>query len=368
MAVPTITSTDQPAIRAGGRTLLEITGTNYRLPTPPPLRGPVPPRPPSVRVTFTCAQPPPVNGVAQPILSRVADSAYVMSPTLIRVVPPPLDAGPCAITVENIDDAGVLIPGETVTAPLLLTVEPYNLTAISTVQAVIRALVADLRRQTIANVVITTSSEYDEETGTPLDITAKATLPVVQLLGPRLPENRFYTSNVPRRIPDGAGGVYQLRQPFTCDVVFTVMIAGDNEAELLNLSALLVTYAQRNIFLRVPIDLSNLALGDVQYEMSGGDMEAASHSNESNLHQMTGTLTIRGVEIDEADMRFGRTAPAADYVVSGQSYADGSQTAVIVGPDTTGDPPAPAFPGGAGSRKEPIYQLDPPGTSDPGSP
>src|SRR5579862_273272 len=148
MAVPTVSAVAPSPIWTGGQ-LVTITGSNFRLPTVPSyaLDGPYPDPLPTVAVT--------IGGVAAATV-RVKDAGT------LEVMAPAHDPGAADVTVQNLDDSGTAIPGETVTAAGAVTYSRPALTDTPDFTRLVRQVVLELQRQVLPEVVQSVSVDYAE--------------------------------------------------------------------------------------------------------------------------------------------------------------------------------------------------------------
>ena len=302
MAVPTISNVSPDAGPSRGRVLITVEGTGFREPPAPPLTGPTTSPGPTVKVEFGSVE---------------ADRVWVVSSTELLVRTPAKEPGVHDITVTNLDDDGDPIAGETVTEASSYTTSLPDLTASTVLTRVMRTLILEMRKQVLSNTKAIVHSEYDEDTGDLLSIIPTAELPALVVIGPRLRQNRFYSTNETDEKDLGAL-VGQIRPKRTEDLIFTVVGASDNTTELTNLLAHFTDFLQLNIYLRMDRDEADPSAGQVQYEMEfEAEPSAASEANASNIRYFTSDLVIRGVDVEPGDMVVGKVAEMADYVPAG---------------------------------------------------
>lgn len=275
--------------------LARLEGTNFRLPSPPPALGPVGARPSSITVAF--------GGVLSP-------NAFAVSATEAYALVPSHAKGVVDVTLRNLNDAGAPISGELATLAGGFTFRLPDLTKEGPVATVVRVLLQALKREVLENVALTTHTEYDAETGDQLSVIDNAKLPALVLVGPRMPTNRTYSTNQKRTVTDESGRVFTLRPGVTVDLLFTVTVAADHSVQMQNLLGEVAQFFQRNPY---------LVVGAVRYEMQAdfGGLETLGKPSESNLRQFSGEIVIRGVTLDEEDMRVAVTRPVEDYVPDG---------------------------------------------------
>lgn len=301
MAIPTLVSVTPNAGLTGGRTLVTLNGTGFQLPAPPPPRGPVPVPPPSLRVRFGALESP---------------RAYAVSSVLAFAVVPPHAKGIVAVTVENIDPSGVLIPGETVTLPGAYAFKLPDLTRESRVAAVVRVLLNMLKREVLENVALTVHTEYDNDSSDLLNIIDIGKLPVLLLLGPEVPTNRFYTRNARQQIQNSDGSFSVLRASDAVDLGFTILGATDSMVELLNLLTATRAFFENNTHVLLPVDPADASKGVLRFELalSFEGLAANNKPNESNVRQFQGVFVVRGVSTTDAVDVVERGRPVVDYV------------------------------------------------------
>ena len=298
MPIPTIATVSPATGTPTGGQLVEITGTNFRLPTAPAADVvPVPVAPPSVRVSFG---------------GNVSTRVDVISATrlLVRVPKRTMPIGgdgetlgteAVDLVVENIDDSGVLIPTETVTEADGYTYTrpgisyehgPYGLTRVT------RELVDLLRSEAHPNVMLETSVDYDPATGTA--VIEGQSLPQVILSGPVVMFNSFFTDrgNI---LVDGinVNEGYRQRRHRVLDLDYEIIGVTKSLVELNNLIELLELVVDRNTTIQfeleygsgdtIPLELRWIT--DPSYERQ--DLDGLM----SDLRVFRGALQVRGYPV-----------------------------------------------------------------------
>ena len=212
------------------------------------------------------------------------------------------DDGIVGITLTNLDEAGLPIPGESVTLPNSYRFLRPRLVRESDLTRLVRALIQQLKRQVLANTSITVSVDYDDTTVDGLNVVAMATLPSLVLSGPRLSESRFFSTNVPfEDVVDGVSGPEQRRrQPvFTVDLGFTITAASESTIELLNLMAAVATFLNRNRFIAMLRDAEQPGLGEVRWEMEPDGDFRTNLRDRAGVRAFTCGFAVRGFDVDE---------------------------------------------------------------------
>jgi len=220
----------------------------------------------------------------------------------VRVYSRAYGEGKVSVTIRNLDDAGVPIPGESVVLEDAYRFSRVQLADEAHLTRLVRELVRLFRKQVIPNVSTTTHTEYDAETGDAYSIVEIAELPGIGLDGPDLEENRFFSVNgsVELELPNGE--VILRRAPYTVDLTFTVTGVSDSQIELVNLLALATQVIDRNPYVYLDRDTSDPSQGRVRYELDfadGGDFEITTGANVSNLRSFSGTVVVRGFDLED---------------------------------------------------------------------
>lgn len=314
MSAPTITSLDNAIGPTGGRRILKIVGTNFQLPPGPSAYGITPVANPSVEVLFGTVP---------------AREVRVLTASLLHVITPIHDPGTVALTVRNIDQTGAVVAGETATLAAAYTFARPTIGSAtpgeqSNLSRLVRALIEELRRQLLANVVLTTHTDYDD-TPDGANVAALADIPGLVLSGPTLRLNRFYSTNEPREADDTHGDTYAQRPPRTVDLAFTLIGVDELMARELDLISECTAFFLRNPLIRMPRDPAS-PTEYVEYEMEiddGGDFKSIGTPNNSNVRAFSGGFLIRGLDIEDVDMRAALAAPVADVLPPGADVGDG---------------------------------------------
>ena len=288
---PTISSVTPAAGRTTGRILVKIAGTRFRLPPAPAATGYVGgEQPRSVAVSF--------GGIA-------CDWAYAASSTLILARVPawtgPYDQPwPLSVDVRvaNLDSAGHEITGENATrkdgyeytAPDLVG-EPY-------LQRALRAVVALVRRHFGIAVWLTFDPEYTDSPAEQARLLAAA--PVLHLIGPTAPLNRFNSLNREEAVddPHDASAYLRALEPVVVDVGLEVRCYARTMRHLLALGQAF------SLFSRDVVDLPVTdAVGTVKtYEAKcpfDGQPEYNTEPSAVGLLSWSARFVIEGVHLDE---------------------------------------------------------------------
>lgn len=283
MGIPTITSISPTTGLTKGGNVVQIVGTNFRIPPPPPADGYL-------------------GGDAQRtvrvLFEGVAADAQAASDTLIiatvpewagafNIMPLSLD-----VSVANLDDAGVEIPGEVVVSSDLYTISRPSIAKKSVLKSVTAVLVDIFRRHLLENSHVTMSRDFDEDPSTIERVMAD--LPVVYLVGPNTPVDRLRSVNQlsPEALPGDSTYYFRKEVPITTTLVFDIRIYSQGMQH---------TTALQTELMMLFRDVPYLPYGDERYwlMMPFNRYPAISNvPNQSDLYSVRAGCEIRGVHLD----------------------------------------------------------------------
>ena len=289
MAVPTITGVSPAAGPAGGGALVQISGTGFRLYTPPaygPVQGPAPCY---VQVLFGTAASPRV---------------FVLDGTLLEAYSPayPGDVelatfAPFGITVRNLDDALVPIPGESATLASAYTftredLRPPTLELESPATRITRALLQILKREVLLATSPRTHVDYSPD-GIDLN---QAEVPSVHLIGPEFIPDAYGWENesIPETQGDGSALVWP--NPIMHTLRYTVYGHSNAQPEFITLMSAIRKVVWRNPYLVISGDVPAGARLRLPIVMTDEPSPGAGVLNAS-LNSMAAKLEIRRVPI-----------------------------------------------------------------------
>jgi hypothetical protein len=291
MAAPLIVNVQPRGGPTGGRTLVEITANNLRLPPEPPPTGQTSGiLLQTVQVLFGTAE---------------ATQVDVFSKGRLTCLAPVNDQGLADVTIKNLDNNGDPIAGEEATRSEIYLYSRPNLTVQADFTRLIRTLIRKLKQQVLDEVVLTEHTDYDDDVADMLNIVNIAKLPSLILIGPDVFENRFFSTNERSKVPlnDGKGTIAIRRSPYTVDIQFEIVGVDDSKQRLLNLMASTIQWLNRNKFIAMDRDPDDLSLGTVEYELDfleeGGEPTGTSRLNNSNIRSFSGKIVIRGFDIED---------------------------------------------------------------------
>jgi len=299
MAVPTITAVSPAVGLPGGGYLVKITGTGFRTWTiPAASAGPGAAYVSPVAVRF--------GGAESEYVVAVSDTVvYARVPqTPLEVVQPDYGEGAVDVEVRNVDASGVDVAGEVVTAAGAFAYQRPQLAVESDLQRLTRTMLRALRAQVIANVSITTHTDYaDSDKLEFVDAIARtvAEMPALVIFGVTLSDDLFYRDNQDVKLTTGL--VTEVRRSSdTVSVGFDIVGVSDNPMELLGLLASTRVFFRRNRYVAMLRDPSDPGAGTVRYVLelaAGGDLRVDPSASTSNVGFFSGRFMIRGFDIED---------------------------------------------------------------------
>ena len=275
MAVPTLTGISPATGPTGGGDVVRLTGTGFA---------------PEVAVLF---------GDAPAEVLSVREEAGV---SLADARTPAHADGVVDVTIRNLDVDGASVPGEEATLAGAYRFLRPRIVAESDLTRLVRTLLRELKRQVIANVSMTVSVDYDDTTVDGMSVIAISQLPSLVLSGPRVVENRFFSTNEPHEdVVPGASGpeLMRRRPPYTVDLSFTLTAASDRTVELLNLMAAAATFLNRNRWVELPRDPDDPAAGTTRWEMDPEGEFQTRLDGRDDVRVFSCGFVVRGFDIDE---------------------------------------------------------------------
>lgn len=291
MAVPTIASVSPSTVWAGGQ-VVTITGTGFRVAAAPSyaLFGRYPQPKPSVAVTFG---------------TRAGTRVRVLSATQLEVLAPAQAPATVGLTVQNLDDNGVAIGGESATLASALTYARPALDASvePDIRRVDRAVLRMLKERVIENVARTVHTDYSE---TPHEAALVATLPALLVSGPTFREPLAGYHRTAETETGGyagvPGGSYEARRaPLCFDLGYEVTGLTASEAQLIALQALTIQALRRAARLVLDRDANDPAAGTVAYDLdveAGSEWRQTGAPNPDNVRSFVGSFVVRGVLLE----------------------------------------------------------------------
>jgi hypothetical protein len=206
------------------------------------------------------------------------------------------------VLLRNLDADGNAIAGEEVLVLSAYRFVRPRLAGEADLTRVVRAVLHRLKAEVLAHVSMTVSVEYSDTTIDGMGVIALSTLPSIVLSGPRVRQNRFYSTNEPHESAvDGEVGpeILRRRPAYTVDLEFTVTGASNRTAELFGLMAAVGTFLSRGRWLELPRDPERPDLGTVRFEMDPeGDFQTQLDSPD-DLRAFTCGFVVRGFDLDE---------------------------------------------------------------------
>lgn len=206
------------------------------------------------------------------------------------------------VALSNLDVAGNAVVGESVTLSGAYRFLRPRIVREADLTRLIRTLLRELKRQVIENVSLSVAVDFDDTPLDGLDVTAIAKLPSLVLSGPRIKENRFYSTNtLEEEIVAGPSGpeIRRRRPPFTVDLEFAITGASDRAVELLNMMTAVAGFLDRNRWLAMDRDPADATKGAVRWEMDASGELQTNLEGKDDIRAFTWGLVIRGFDVDE---------------------------------------------------------------------
>jgi hypothetical protein len=185
---------------------------------------------------------------------------------------------------------------------------------------VARTIRRRLMQQVIANVAMTTHTDFDESTADLMNRVALAKLPAIILVGPTLELLPIVNNNAEPAItlpvgdpePTDFEARDQIRQ---VNMTYEVRLLSSSKKEMLNLIQACYGFHQRNEYLTdVLRDPLTPAAGVVRYPLRiVGDFAASDVQSRANVREAVGSWLIEGVLLENGDIV--ESAPTLDTVV-----------------------------------------------------
>lgn len=294
MAIPTVTSVSPASGPTRGGGVVSVVGTNFRLPDVQPLTGYLGgPAPLSVRVE--------IGGEVCPEAQAASSRLILATVPEWRGVPTALPAK-LNVVVRNVSAAGVPIPTEVGTLVEGYTVKHPELPEMCYLQRAVLELMNLFKRHVIGNVHVTVRKDYVAD---PTKIERLlATVPVVHLIGPQTPLNRFCSVNREQAEADPtvANGYLRRAAPVTEDVAFEVQAWARTQREIFSIGHAMMMLFRDVVLLRVYNDPAAPASGYKEYEVGVpfyGHPTYNTTPNPDDLSSLRAQVEIKGVHMDD---------------------------------------------------------------------
>lgn len=171
---------------------------------------------------------------------------------------------------------------------------------------VIEALIVELKRQVLEEVVLTTQVEFDDVTGDDLSIIKVAKTPALVLVGPDVAESGGPHARVVEEFVHLGGGAYE--RPRSLDVMdlrFRLHGVDDKSVRLFNLMREVISFFRRNPVLSVLSDPSDPNSAIREFDLlppNPSEWRTQTAPNIHNLRQFSGEFRISGVPVGHGDV------------------------------------------------------------------
>lgn len=297
MSVPTITSvTPSSGVTRGGN-LVEIEGTNFRVPsdgTPESLGNGK--AVPTISVQF--------DGVSSDYAHAITSSRAIARVPQWRGDPKDI---PKSMTVRlaNLDDSHVEIPGENVELADGYTVERPRLTVRGITVRVMREFLEEIRRHIHPNVWFTTERFYwDMSEGVPDEI-RQATKPLVHINGLSMEANEDEQGMGGKDVETSSEVWHTYPNGRAVDLVIgsiDIYSSAEHTDEIFNLGRAMVAFADECPFLTVERESWDVGDEDYKYPMTLPDDGLPSYDvgpSMDGLKYCRVSMVIEGIELND---------------------------------------------------------------------
>lgn len=339
MSIPTFTSITPSAGWSAGRQLVEIRGTGFRLPTTPAVStsGPVARAPQSVRVYLGDVLVPSVRVYSSTLLRCLTPPHWPTrwwfdfgngsrDPAPGPNAPPPdgatlvEESGTVDVRIENLDDDGELIAGETVTGEDAYSFVRPRLDRQGTWDRAATAFVDALRLAIMDNVVDDADVDFDVDTGEVRGLTSVSSLPAIAMIEKTFDDADDQFS--PGQAEQTGSGDYTLvrRPPIFTDFSCRLVIMSDHVTEIRNIAELLRTWFQNQDELLIPKNPDVLAAGYYRLQLRRGPETGVRESGRigrTNLLVCSMQALVGGIPTESAP---GIAAGGLSYMQAGSSH------------------------------------------------
>jgi hypothetical protein len=235
--------------------------------------------------------------------SALARRVRVRSATELDCLNPIGNPGIVSVTLTNLDTT------ETVTVPTAFT---YSRPVIGGAAAnaglvhVVQSLIAEMQRQIIEEVVLTTQTDYDDQVSDELNIVKLAKLPSIVLVGPDVSGSGGPHARTVEPLKYIGSGKYEEPRPLDpVDLLFRLHGVDDHQSRMLNLLEVVIWFFRRNPVLSVLSDPSdpNSPIYDIDMRPpQPQDWATNTTPNIHNLKHFSGAFKLVGVPIGRDDI------------------------------------------------------------------
>ena len=294
MVAPAFTSITPDAGHPGGRYLVRIVGTDFR-------EHPVAPATGYVGGDLVRSMEVEIDGVLASDVRVYSGTELTCNVPLFRGDPALLETGHAVdVVLRNLD------PDEETTIVGAFTFQRVNLSRGRGVLAhVVATVIDEIRRQVINNVALSTSVDYDADSGDMLARVELATLPGIALFGPDVSFNNLRREQKRTQRRDVPGNEYEkFHEPDVVDLGFNaVVVTGESPTEFLNLVQGFQLFFRRNPEVVVDRDADDPNAGTVEIDLFLTDPpNKTSTANMGDTFSAGASFELRGVPLDEDDL------------------------------------------------------------------
>lgn len=232
-----------------------------------------------------------------------ASRVRVRSATSLDCLTPIADLGAYDVEVEDLDtvETDSLSNAFTFARPVIAG-GAYN----SDLWRVVEALIVELKRQVLEEVVLTTQVEFDDTTSDDLSHIRLAKVPALVLIGPDVSDSVGPHARVMEEFDHIGGGSYERKRSIDVKTLrFMLHGVDDKTVRLVNLMREVISFFRRNGVLRVLSDPAdqNSAIRELDMRPPNpSEWRMATSPNIHNQRHFSGEFSIIGVPIGHDDV------------------------------------------------------------------
>ena len=236
-----------------------------------------------------------------------ASRVRVRSSTSLDCLTPIADPAIYDVEVEDLDtlDTDTLAAAFTFARPVI-----GGGTNNSDLWRVIEALIVELKRQVIEEVILTTQVEFDDTTSDELSHVKIAKVPALVLVGPDVSDSLGPHSRVVEDLEEVGGGTYERKRSIDVKTLrFMLHGIDDHSIRIVNLMREVISFFRRNGVLRVLSDPTDPNSEILELDMrtpNPSEWRMATAPNIHNQRHFSGEVSIIGVPIGHDDVDLTR--------------------------------------------------------------
>jgi len=244
--------------------------------------------------------------------TELATRVRVRSTTLLDCLTPVHDLGAVDVKVLDLD----AVTEDTLTSGFTFARPVLDQNVESEIAQITRALIVELKRQIIDEVVNGQGIDFGSVQEESLSILNIAKVPALILEGPNVVNSGGALHRTGEPWEEVSTDHFEKPSPQDiCNFEFSLMGVDDHKVRLLNLMREVITFFRKNPVLKVLHDPSNPSLGYVEIDMRPPmpqDWKTDSRGNSSGLKFFWGRFTLFGITVGH-DITYDETEGVTDF-------------------------------------------------------